>query len=37
MGIREAEDFMRWLQEYTEELYENDHNDLDNNDGVITT
>ena len=36
MGIREAEDIMRWLQEYTEEPYENDH-DSDNNDGVITT
>ena len=33
MGIREAEDIMRWLQEYTEEPYEN-LQDPDNDDGT---
>ena len=36
MDLTEAEDIkMRW-QEYTEELYKKDLNDLDNHDGVIT-
>ena len=32
----EAEDIKKRWQEYTEELYKNDHNDPDNHDGVIT-
>ena len=35
MDLTEAEDKKRW-QEYTGELYKNDHNDSDNHDGVIT-
>ena len=35
MDLTEAEDKKRW-QEYTGELYKNDHNDPDNHDGVIT-
>ena len=35
MNQTEAEDIKRW-QEYTEELYKKDLNDLANNDGVIT-
>ena len=35
MDLTEAEDIKRW-QEYTEELYKKDLNDLDNHDGVIT-
>ena len=35
MDLTEEEDKKRW-QEYTEELYKNDHNDPDNHDGVIT-
>ena len=33
--LTEAEDIKRW-QEYTEELYKKDLNNLDNHDGVIT-
>ena len=36
MGLTEAEDTKKWWQEYTEELYKTDLNDLDNNNGVIT-
>ena len=35
MDLTEAEDIKRW-QEYTEKLYEKDHHDPDNHDGVIT-
>ena len=35
MDLIEAEDIKRW-QEYTDELYRKDLNDLDNHDGVIT-
>ena len=35
MDLTEAEDIKRW-QEYTEELYKNDVNDPDNDDGMIT-
>ena len=35
MDLTEAEDIKRW-QEYTEELYKKDLNDLGNHDGVIT-
>ena len=35
-GITEAEDIKKRWQEYTEELYGKDLNDLDNHDGVIT-
>ena len=35
MDLTEAGDIKRW-QEYTEELYKKDLNDLDNHDGVIT-
>ena len=34
--LTEAEDFKKRWQEYTEELYKKDLNDLDNLDGVIT-
>ena len=36
MGLREAEDFKKKWQEYTEELYKKDLHNLDNHDGVIT-
>ena len=36
MDLTEAEDIMNRQQEYTEELYKKDLNDLDNHDGVIT-
>ena len=36
MDLTEAEDIKKRWQEYTEELYKNDLNDLDNHDGVIT-
>ena len=36
MGLREAEDIKKRWQGYTEELYKEDHHDLDNHDGVIT-
>ena len=32
----EAEEIKKTWQEYTEELYEKDLNDLDNHDGVVT-
>ena len=35
MDLTETEDIKRW-QEYTEELYKKDLNDLDNHSGVIT-
>ena len=34
--LTEAEDIKKKWQEYTEELYKKDFNDLDNHDGVIT-
>ena len=34
--LKEAEDTKKRWQEYTEELYKKDLNDLDNQDGVIT-
>ena len=36
MDLTEAEDTKKRWQEYTEELYRKDLNDLDNHDGVIT-
>ena len=36
MDITEAEDIKKRQQEYTEELYKKDLNDLDNHDGGIT-
>ena len=36
MDLTEAEDIKKRGQEYTEELYKKDHNDLGNHDGVIT-
>ena len=36
MDLREAEELKKRWQEYTEELYKKDLNDLDNYDGVIT-
>ena len=36
MDLPEAEDIKKRWQEYTEELYKKDHNDQDNNNGVIT-
>ena len=36
MDLIEAEDIKKRLQEYTEELYKRDLNDLDNHDGVVT-
>ena len=36
MFLPEAEDIKKSWQEYTEELYKKDLNDLDNHDGVIT-
>ena len=35
MDLREAEDFKKRWQEYTEEPYKNDLNDPDNHNGVI--
>ena len=35
-GLREVEDIRMSWQEYTEELYKNELNDLDNHDGVVT-
>ena len=35
MDLTEAADIKKW-QQYTEELYKEDLNDLDNNNGVIT-
>ena len=36
MDLTEAEDIKKRWQEYTEELYKNDLNNPDNQDGVIT-
>ena len=36
MDVTEAEDIKKRWQEYTEELYKKDLNDLDNHDAVIT-
>ena len=36
MGLTEAEHIKKRWQEYTEELYKNDLNNPDNQDGVIT-
>ena len=36
MDLTEAEDIKKRWQEYTEELYKNDLNDPDNQDGMIT-
>ena len=36
MDLTEAEDIKKRWQEYTEELYKKDLNDLNNLDGVIT-
>ena len=36
MDLTEAEDIKNRQQEYTEELYKKDINDLENHDGVIT-
>ena len=36
MNITEAEDIKERQQEYTEELYKKDLNDLDNHSGVVT-
>ena len=34
--LKEAEEIKKRWQEYTEELYKKDLNDLDNHDGVVT-
>ena len=36
MDLIEAEDIKKGRQEYTEELYKKDLNDLDNHDGSLT-
>ena len=36
MNLTEVEDIKKRWQEYTEELYKKDLNDLDNHNGVIT-
>ena len=36
MDLTEAEDIKKRWQEYTEELYKNGLNELDNHDGVVT-
>ena len=36
MHLTEAEDIKKRWQEYTEELYKKDLQDLDNHDGLIT-
>ena len=36
MDLTEAEDIKKTWQEYTEELFKKDLNDLDNHDGVVT-
>ena len=36
MDLTEAEDIKKRWQEYTEELYKKDLNDLNNHDGMIT-
>ena len=35
MDLKEAEDIKKRWQEYTEELYKKDLNDLDNHNGVV--
>ena len=35
VDLKEAENIKKRWQEYTEELYKKDLNDLDNHDGVI--
>ena len=37
MGLTEAEDIKKRLQEYTEELYKKDLHERDKHNGVITT
>ena len=36
LDLTEAEDIKKRWQEYTEELYKKDLNDLDNHDGVVS-
>ena len=36
MDLTEAEEIKKRWQEYTEELYKNNHTEPDNHDGVIT-
>ena len=36
VDLTEAEDINKRCQEHTEELYKRDHNDPDNEDGVVT-
>ena len=36
MYLTEAEDIKKRWQEYTQELYQKDHHEPDNHDGVIT-
>ena len=36
MNLTEAEEIMKWWQEYTEELYKKDLHNPDNHDGIIT-
>ena len=36
MDLTEAEDIKKRWQEYTEELYKKDLNDLDNHDGIVS-
>ena len=36
MDLTEAEEIKKRWQEYTEELYRNNLNDLDNHNGVVT-
>ena len=36
LDLTEAKDVKKWWQEYTEELYKRDLQDLDNHDDVIT-
>ena len=36
MDLTEAEDIMKGLQEYTEELYKKDLHDADSHDAVVT-
>ena len=36
MDLTEVEDIKKWWQEYTEEVYKNGLNDLDDHNGVVT-
>ena len=36
LDLTEAKDIKKRWQEYTEEMYKNDHHDPDNHNGVIT-